>query len=158
MLKVGKKKIQILEIGQQRLINGFLKSGFSLLEIIVFISIALIIAFSLTFSFDILKNSKNLSNINKKISLIENEIYFAKQYSLSNRSILSFNLLNNFYSNDLSKLDKRSFKNCYTKNKEKLTFFIYPSGITTSLNIECEIGEKTYEIFINKNGKPEIND
>ena len=144
----------ISEIGQLKKNKIFYSRGFSLLEIIIVLSIISTLSFFISLSPTFFNSQNKLNSIEKKLNLIENEFEFLKQYALSESSIIVIkNIENLFFSkNELS--NKDSFKDCnYLENKIK-KIYIFPSGITTKVNLICKIEKKEFIISINKYGKP----
>ena len=77
-------KILILEIGRRE--NKKKYSGFSLLEIIVVISIISILGIIIGLSTNFINSSNENPSIEKKLILIQNEIDYLKKYSLAVKS------------------------------------------------------------------------
>ena len=100
-------KILILEIGRRE--NKKKYSGFSLLEIIVVISIISILGIIIGLSTNFINSSKENPSIEKKLILIQNEIDYLKKYSLAVKSpIKLIRLLNNDKSSPKFKVVDRS--------------------------------------------------
>ena len=85
-------KILILEIGRRE--NKEKYSGFSLLEIIVVISIISILGIVIGLSINFINSSTENTSIEKKLILIQNEINYLKKYSLAVKSPIEL-ILNN---------------------------------------------------------------
>ena len=85
-------KILILEIGRRE--NKKKYSGFSLLEIIVVISIISILGIIIGLSTNFINSSNENHSIEKKLILIQKEIDYLKKYSLAVKSPIKL-ILNN---------------------------------------------------------------
>ncbi len=141
-------KILILEIGRRE--NKKKYSGFSLLEIIVVISIISILGIIIGLSTNFINSSNENPSVEKKLILIQSEIDYLKKYSLAVKSPIKL-ILNNQNNIEIYN-NKKSFQNCeLTQNSGEV--LIYPSGEVTKFNLSCNINNKLIEIKINSIGK-----
>ena len=151
----------ILETGQLKLTkkkyNAY-RSGFSLLEIVVVITIITIMALFLSLSTNILNFENKVTSIQKKIYLIENEFTYLKQYSLSKKSVLKLNIHNTLKASKLVFVNKKSFEDCEYMDENLDSIFIYPSGKTSKLNLICNINKEKIIIKINNFGEPYLDE
>ena len=119
-------KILILVIGQLKNKKKYF-SGFSLLELIVVISIISVLGIFVGISSNFLYFSNNDISIEKKLNSIQEEIEFLKKYSLSlNASIELFSA--DSEKNSKIYFDKKSFNNCEIQNIKSKNIYIFPSG------------------------------
>tara|TARA_B100001093_G_scaffold69793_1_gene60298 strand:+ start:878 stop:1339 length:462 start_codon:yes stop_codon:yes gene_type:complete len=151
----------ILETGQLKLTKkkyNTNRSGFSLLEIVVVISIITILALFLSLSTNILNFENKIPSIQKKIYLIENEFNYLKQYSLSKKAVLKLNIHNTLKAPKLIFVNKKSFEDCEYMDENLDSIFIYPSGKTSKLNLICNINKEKIIIKINNFGEPYLDE
>ena len=146
-------KIKILEIGRLRLSNKIFKKGFSLLEILVVIFLISILSYFISISYDYLSKNNKKYNINEKIKLIENEIKYFKQISLSYNNIIILKSNNKFLNSKVQSLNIQSFKNCISFNNKVTNLLISPSGEVNSYYLNCKIDNKNIILKLNNSGK-----
>ena len=140
-------KILILVIGQQKNKKKYF-SGFSLLELIVVISIISVLGIFIGISSNFLNLSNNDISIEKKLNSIQEEIEFLKKYSLSlNASIELFSA--DSEKNSKIYFDKKSFNNCAIQNTKSKKIYISPSGEVTEFSLDCLIKNELVKIKIN---------
>ena len=87
----------ISEIGQLKKNKIFYSRGFSLLEIIIVLSIVTTLSFFISLSPTFFNSQDKLNSIEKKLNLIENEFEFLKQYALSKSSIIVIKNIENLF-------------------------------------------------------------
>ena len=144
-------KILILVIGQLK--NKKYFSGFSLLELIVVISIISVLGIFVGISSNFLNLSNNNISIEKKLNSIQEEIEFLKKYSLSlNASIELFSA--DGEKNSKIYFDKKNFNNCEIQNIKSKKIYISPSGEVTEFSLDCLIKNELVKIKINSSGRP----
>ena len=149
-------KILILVIGQLKNKKKYF-SGFSLLELIVVISIIAVLGIFVGISSNFLNLSNNDISIEKKLNSIQEEIEFLKKYSLSlNASIELFSA--DSEKNSKIYFDKKSFNNCEIQNIKSKKIYISPSGEVTEFSLDCLIKNELVEIKINSSGRPTLNE
>ena len=151
----------ILETGQLKLTKkkyNTYRSGFSLLEIIVVISIITTLTVFLSLSTNILDFKNKIPSIQKKIYLIENEFTYLKQYSLSTNAVLKLNINEDLKASKLIFVNKKSFEDCKYMDENLNSIFIYPSGKTSKLNLICNINKEKIIIKINNFGEPYLDE
>ena len=145
-------KILILVIGQLKNKKKCF-SGFSLLELIVVISIISVLGIFVGISSNFLNLSNNDISIEKKLNSIQEEIEFLKKYSLSlNASIELFSA--DSEKNSKIYFDKNSFNNCEIQNIKSKKIYIFPSGEVTEFSLNCLIKNELVKIKINSSGRP----
>ena len=149
-------KILILVIGQLKNKKKYF-SGFSLLELIVVISIISVLVIFVGISSNFLNLSNNDISIEKKLNSIQEEIEFLKKYSLSlNASIELFSA--DSEKNSKIYFDKKSFNNCEIQNNESKKIYISPSGEVTEFSLNCLIKNELVKIKINSSGRPAFDE
>ena len=149
-------KILILVIGQLKNKNKYF-SGFSLLELIVVISIISVLGIFVGISSNFLNLSNNDISIEKKLNSIQEEIEFLKKYSLSlNASIELFSA--DSEKNSKIYFDKKSFNNCEIQNIKSKKIYVSPSGEVTEFSLDCVIKNELVKIKINSSGRPALNE
>ena len=149
-------KILILVIGQLKNKKKYF-SGFSLLELIVVISIISVLGIFVGISSNFLNLSNNDISIEKKLNSIQEEIEFLKKYSLSlNASIELFS--EDSEKNSKIYFDKKNFNNCEIQNIKSKKIYISPTGEVTEFTLDCLIKNELVEIKINSSGRPALNE
>ena len=149
-------KILILVIGQLKNKSKYF-SGFSLLELIVVISIISVLGIFVGISSNFLNLSNNDISIEKKLNSILEEIEFLKKYSLSlNASIELFSA--DSEKNSKIYFDKNSFNNCEIQNIKSKKIYISPSGEVTEFSLNCLIKNELVKIKINSSGRPTLDE
>ena len=149
-------KILILVIGQLKNKKKYI-SGFSLLELIVVISIISVLGIFVGISSNFLNLSNNDISIEKKLNSIQEEIEFLKKYTLSlNASIELFSA--DSKKNSKIYFDKKSFNNCEIQKIKSKKIYISPSGEVTEFSLDCLIKNELVEIKINSSGRPTFNE
>ena len=149
-------KILILVIGQLKNKKKYF-SGFSLLELIVVISIISVLGIFVGISSNFLNLSNNDISIEKKLNSIQEEIEFLKKYSLSlNASIELFSA--DSEKNSKIYFDKKSFNNCEILKIKSKKIYISPSGEVTEFSLDCLIKNELVKIRINSSGKPAFDE
>ena len=149
-------KILILVIGQLKNKKKYF-SGFSLLELIVVISIISVLGIFVGISSNFLNLSNNDISIEKKLISIQEEIEFLKKYSLSlNASIELFSA--DSEKNSKIYFDKKSFYNCEIKKIISKKIYISPTGEVTEFSLDCLIKNELVKIKINSSGRPALDE
>ena len=149
-------KILILVIGQLKNKKKYF-SGFSLLELIVVISIISVLGIFVGISSNFLNLSNNDISIEKKLSSIQEEIEFLKKYSLSlNASLELFSA--DSEKNSKVYFDKKSFNNCEIQKIYSKKIYISPSGEVTEFSLDCLIKNELVTIKINSSGRPALDE
>ena len=149
-------KILILVIGQLKNKKKYF-SGFSLLELIVVISIISVLGIFVGISSNFLNLSNNDISIEKKLNSIQEEIEFLKKYSLSlNASIELFSA--DGEKNSKIYFDKKNFNNCEIQNIKSKKIYISPSGEVTEFSLDCLIKNELVKIKINSSGRPTLDE
>ena len=149
-------KILILVIGQLKNKKKYF-SGFSLLELIVVISIISVLGIFVGISSNFLNLSNNDISIEKKLISIQEEIEFLKKYSLSlNASIELFST--DGEKNSKIYFDKKNFNNCEIQNIKSKKIYISPSGEVTEFSLDCLIKNELVKIKINSSGRPALDE
>ena len=149
-------KILILVIGQLKNKSKYF-SGFSLLELIVVISIISVVGIFVGISSNVLNLSNKDISIEKKLNSIAEEITYLKNYSLSLRTPIELFTLN---SEKISKIyfDKKSFENCEISDLKSKKLFISPSGEVTEFSLNCFIKNELVKINVNSFGRPILDE
>ena len=149
-------KIPILVIGYPK--NKKISfTGFSLLEIIIVISLISILSLFIGLSSNFIALSKNNIPIYKKLNLIEEEIRFLKKLSLSENSEIELSILKSDTNSKIF-LRKTSFKNCELQDSNSKKIYIYPSGELTSFKLECLINNNLFTINVDTLGKTSLDE
>ena len=149
-------KILILVIGQLKNKKKYF-SGFSLLELIVVISIISVLGIFVGISSNFLNLSNNDISIEKKLISIQEEIEFLKKYSLSlNASIELFSA--DSEKNSKIYFDKKSFNSCEIQNIKSKKIYISPSGEVTEFSLDCLIKNELVKIQISSSGRPTLDE
>ena len=149
-------KILTLVIGQLKNKKKYF-SGFSLLELIVVISIISVLGIFVGISSNFLNLSNKDISIEKKLNSIQEEIEFLKKYTLSlNASIELFSA--DSEKNSKIYFDKKSFNNCEIQNIKSKKIYISPTGEVTEFSLDCLIKNELVEIKINSSGRPTLNE
>ena len=139
------KKIKlILAIGLTILKKNTNKLGFSLLEIVIFVSIVSIISISIF----LVHNNDNSYSIDELLKLVKNDIRDLQNISLSKQEIIKFSLEN---SNDNFKKFK-VLKYCKSDDTKNY-ILILPSQIIKPVDLICSLNENQFKISINKQGE-----
>ena len=76
-------KTLILAIGHLKILKSKTIPAFSLLEIIVVISLISILSYFISFSANFISSKQNIKTVNEKIKLIELELDYLQKYALS---------------------------------------------------------------------------
>ena len=149
-------KIPILVIGYPKNKNISF-TGFSLLEIIIVVSLISILSLFTGLSSNFITQYKDNISVEKKLSLIEEEISFLKKLSLSKNSEIE---LTTFKSDTNAKnfVRKTSFKNCELKDNNSKKIYVYPSGELTPFKLECLVNNNSLIIYINSLGKTSLDE
>ena len=149
-------KILILVIGQLKNKKKY-SSGFSLLELIVVVSIISVLGIFVGISSNFLNLSNKDISIEKKLNSIQEEIEFLKKYSLSlNASIELFST--DGEKNSKIYFDKKNFNNCEIQNIKSKKIYISPTGEVTEFTLDCLIKNELVEIKINSSGRPTLDE
>ncbi len=139
------KKIKlILAIGLTILKKNTNKFGFSLLEIVIFVSIVSIISISIF----LVHNNDNSYSKDELLKLVKNDIRDLQNISLSKQEIIKFSLEN---SNDNFKKFK-VLKYCKSDGSKNY-ILILPSQIIKPVDLICSLNENQFKISINKQGE-----
>ena len=149
-------KILILVIGQLKNKSKYF-SGFSLLELIVVISIISVVGIFVGISSNFLNLSNKNISIEKKLNSIAEEITYLKNYSLSLRTPIELFAVNN-EKNSKIYFDKKSFNNCEIQNIKSKKIYISPSGEVTEFSLDCLIKNELVKIKINSSGRPAFDE
>ena len=127
-----------------------LSLGYSLIEIIVVISLISILGYFISLSFNVLNNEKIISKEDKVLSM-EQGITTIKKRSLAKGKILTYLIEEELFQTD-------AFKNCKISNNEKRKVHVTPSGETSSFQFNCIIANKNWNFYINSSGKVVVDD
>jgi len=125
-----------------------LSPGYSLIEIIVVISLITILGYFISLSFNVLKNETILSK-EDKINSMENEISQIKSKSLSQGKILSYSIEDELF-------QINAFKECSIKSNKNKKVYISSSGEVSPFQFDCIIGNKIWTFYMNRLGKVEV--
>ena len=139
------KKINlILAIGLTILKKNTNKLGFSLLEIVVFVSIVSIISISIF----LVHNNDNSYSKDELLKLVKNDIRDLQNISLSKQEIIKFSLVNSNVSFKKFKVLK------YCKSDDTKNYIlILPSQVIKPVDLICSLNENQFKILINKQGE-----
>ena len=148
-------KILILVIGQLK--NKKYFSGFSLLELIVVISIISVLGIFIGISSNFLNLSNKDISIEKKLNTIAEEIIYLKNYSLSLNTPIEL-FTSNSEKNSEVYIDKNSFKNCEIPDLKLKKIYIFPSGEVTKFSLKCFIRDELVKIYVNSFGRPALDE
>ena len=149
-------KILILVIGQLKNKSKYF-SGFSLLELIVVISIISVVGIFVGISSNFLNLSNKDISIEKKLNSIAEEITYLKNYSLSLRTPIELFALNSEKSSKIY-FDKKSFENCEISDIKSKKLYISPSGEVTEFSLNCFIKNDLVKINVNSFGRPIVDE
>ena len=149
-------KILILVIGQLKNKSKYF-SGFSLLELIIVISIISVVGIFVGISSNFLNLSNKDISIEKKLNSIAEEIIYLKNYSLSLRTPIELFAVNS-EKNSKIYFDKKSFNNCEIQNLKSKKIYISPSGEVTEFSLDCLIKNELVKIKINSSGRPALDE
>ena len=127
-----------------------LSLGYSLIEIIVVISLISILGYFITLSFNVLNYEKVISKEDKIISM-EQGIVTIKKRSLAKGKVLTYLIEEELFQTD-------AFKNCKISNNEKRKVHVTPSGEVSSFQYDCIIAKKNWTFYLNSSGKVEVHD
>jgi len=127
-----------------------LSLGYSLIEIIVVISLISILGYFITLSFNVLNYEKIISK-EDKINAIEQVIVSIKQRSLAKGKILTY-----LIEEELFQID--AFKNCKISNNEKRKVYFTPSGEISSFQFDCIIAKEHWTFYMSNSGKVGVHD
>ena len=130
------------------MLKNKLSPGYSLIEIIVVISLITILGYFISLSFNVLKNETILSK-EDKINSMENEISQIKSKSLSQGKILSYSIEDELF-------QINAFKECSIKNNKNKKVYISSSGEVSPFQFDCIIGNKIWTFYMNRLGKVEV--
>ena len=150
-------KTLILAIGHLKILKSKTIPAFSLLEIIVVISLISILSYFISFSVNFISSKQNFKTVNEKIKLIELELDYLQKYALSINAFINLDANNKFQNLDKIVLNKNSFHECINKSNLN-NFFIFPSARTSEILISCKIKDRDYDLFINNNGIVKLNE
>ena len=149
-------KILILVIGQLKNKSKYF-SGFSLLELIIVISIISVVGIFVGISSNFLNLSNKDISIEKKLNSIAEEITYLKNYSLSLRTPIELFAVNN-EKNSKIYFDKKSFENCEISDLKSKKLYISPSGEVTEFSLNCFIKNELVKINVNSFGRPILDE
>ena len=90
-------KTLILAIGHLKILKSKTIPAFSLLEIIVVISLISILSYFISFSANFISSKQNIKTVNEKIKLIELELDYLQKYALSINAFINLDANNKFY-------------------------------------------------------------
>ena len=127
-----------------------LSLGYSLIEIIVVISLISILGYFITLSFNVLNNEKQSSK-EDKITSMDQAIASIKKRSLAKGKVLTY-----LIEEELFQID--AFKNCKILENKKRKVHITPSGETSSFRFNCIIANKNWNFYMNSSGKVVVDD
>ena len=127
-----------------------LSLGYSLIEIIVVISLISILGYFITLSFNVLNNEKQLSK-EDKITSMDQAIDSFKKRSLAKGKVLTY-----LIEEELFQVD--AFKNCKILENEKRKVHVTPSGETSSFRFDCIIANENWNFYMNSSGKVLVDD
>ncbi len=127
-----------------------LSLGYSLIEIIVVISLISILGYFITLSFNVLNNEKQLSK-EDKITSMDQAIDSFKKRSLAKGKVLTY-----LIEEELFQVD--AFKNCKILENEKRKVHVTPSGETSSFRFDCIIANENWNFYMNSSGKVVVDD
>ena len=127
-----------------------LSLGYSLIEIIVVISLISILGYFITLSFNVLNNEKQLSK-EDKITSMDQAIDSFKKKSLAKGKVLTY-----LIEEELFQVD--AFKNCKILENEKRKVHVTPSGETSSFRFDCIIANENWNFYMNSSGKVVVDD
>ena len=130
------------------MLKNKLSPGYSLIEIIVVISLITILGYFISLSFNVLKNETILSK-EDKINSMENEISQIKSKSLSQGKIISYSIEDELF-------QINAFKECSIKSKKNKKVYISSSGEVSPFQFDCIIGNKMWTFYMNRLGKVEV--
>ena len=130
------------------MLKNKLSPGYSLIEIIVVISLITILGYFISLSFNVLKNETILSK-EDKINSMENEISQIKSKSLSQGKILSYSIEDELF-------QINAFKECSIKSDKNKKVYISSSGEVSPFQFDCIIGNKMWTFYMNRLGKVEV--
>ena len=130
------------------MLKNKLSPGYSLIEIIVVISLITILGYFISLSFNVLKNETILSK-EDKINSMENEISQIKSKSLSQGKILSYSIEDELF-------QINAFKECSIKSDKNKKVYISSSGEVSPFQFDCIIGNKIWTFYMNRLGKVEV--
>lgn len=130
------------------MLKNKLSPGYSLIEIIVVISLITILGYFISLSFNVLKNETILSK-EDKINSMENEISQIKSKSLSQGKILSYSIEDELF-------QINAFKECSIKSNKNKKVYISSSGEVSPFQFDCIIGNKIWTFYMNRLGKVEV--
>ena len=130
------------------MLKNKLSPGYSLIEIIVVISLITILGYFISISFNVLKNETILSK-EDKINSMENEISQIKSKSLSQGKILSYSIEDELF-------QINAFKECSIKSNKNKKVYISSSGEVSPFQFDCIIGNKMWTFYMNRLGKVEV--
>ena len=130
------------------MLKNKLSPGYSLIEIIVVISLITILGYFISLSFNVLKNETILSK-EDKINSMENEISQIKIKSLSQGKILSYSIEDELF-------QINAFKECSIKSNKNKKVYISSSGEVSPFQFDCIIDNKIWTFYMNRLGKVEV--
>ena len=130
------------------MLKNKLSPGYSLIEIIVVISLITILGYFISLSFNVLKNETILSK-EDKINSMENEISQIKSKSLSQGKIISYSIEDELF-------QINAFKECSIKSNKNKKVYISFSGEVSPFQFDCIIGNKIWTFYMNRLGKVEV--
>ena len=132
------------------MLKNKLSNGFSLIEIIVVISLISILGYFITLSFNVLNNEKQLSK-EDKITSMDQAIDSFKKRSLAKGKVITY-----LIEEELFQVD--AFKNCKISENEKRKVHVTPSGETSSFQFDCIIANENWNFYMNSSGKVAVDD
>ena len=96
ILRAEMMKTLILAIGHLKILKSKTIPAFSLLEIIVVISLISILSYFISFSTNFISSKQNIKTVNEKIKLIELELDYLQKYALSINAFINLDAKINF--------------------------------------------------------------
>ena len=145
-------------IGQLKTLKIKSQSGFSLFEIVVVISLISVLSYFISLSPFFINAEKNIESLEEKIQLIQTELIYFQRQALSINSYIRLDVNNQFKGIEVDTLNKVSFNDCKSVDKNNNYFYVLPSARTTEILIHCKIKDINYELLIDNQGLIKLND